>query len=118
MTAALQDAISKEEWVVVTGWRPHWMFGRWNLKFLEQDEAQVWSTGNIHIMARLGLKEDKPELAEFLGNMFFTDEQLAELMLKVRESDEDIEDVVRQWMNENEELIESWIPQTEATPAE
>lgn len=118
MTAALQDAISKEEWVMVTGWRPHWMFGRWDLKFLEQDEAQIWSPGNIHIMGRLGLKEDKPELAEFLGNMFFTDEQLADLMLKVRESDEDIEVVVRQWMNENEELIESWIPQTEATPAE
>lgn len=118
MTAALQDAISKEEWVMVTGWRPHWMFGRWDLKFLEQDEAQIWSPGNIHIMGRLGLKEDKPELAEFLGNMFFTDEQLADLMLKVRESDEDIEVVVRQWINENEELIESWIPQTEATPAE
>lgn len=118
MTAALQDAISKEEWVMVTGWRPHWMFGRWDLKFLEQDEAQIWSPGNIHIMGRLGLKDDKPELAEFLGNMFFTDEQLADLMLKVRESDEDIEVVVRQWMNENEELIESWIPQTEATPAE
>ncbi len=119
MAAALNDAIDKEEWIIVTGWQPHWKFGRWNLKFLQQDEdKKLWKKGNIHIMGRLGLEEDKPELAQFLKNMFFTDEQLGDLMLKVRESDEDIEDVVRLWMAENEELIESWIPQTEAMPGD
>ena len=26
MTALLKKAIDKKEWIVVTGWTPHWMF--------------------------------------------------------------------------------------------
>lgn len=111
MTAALQDAINNNEWIVVTGWRPHWKFGRWDLKFLQQDEDKVmWKPGNIHIMGRLNLEEDKPELAQFLKNIQFTDAQLGDLMLKVKESDADVADVARQWMNDNMDVVNSWIP--------
>ena len=41
MTAALQDAIKNKEWIIVTGWSPHWMFGRWDLKYLQQDEDKT-----------------------------------------------------------------------------
>lgn len=111
MTAALKDAIKKKKWIVVTGWSPHWMFSRWDLKYLEQDQDKtVWKSGKIHIMGRKGLKADKPELASFLSNMKFTDAQLADLMLKVEESSDDVEAVARQWMQDNTELIQSWIP--------
>ena len=111
MTAALKDAVASKEWIVVTGWRPHWMFGRWDLKFLQQDEDKtVWSAGNIHIMGRKNLAADKPELTMFLKNLFFTDAQLADLMLKVEESDEDVEAVARQWMNDNPDVVNAWIP--------
>lgn len=112
MTAALSSAIDNEEWIVVTGWQPHWKFGRWDLKFLEQDEdKQLWETGNIHIMGRQNLEEDKPELAEFLSNMYFTEDELADLMVQVNESDDDVADVTQQWMEENEDLINEWIPE-------
>ncbi len=111
MTAALSRAISNEEWIVVTGWDPHWKFASWDLKFLQQDEDKmIWETGNIHMMGRADLEEDKPELAQFLRNMFFTEEQLADLMLAVEESDRDVADVTRDWMYENEDLVDSWIP--------
>lgn len=109
MTAALKDAVENEEPIVVTGWRPHTMFGRWDLRFLEQDQEEVWGKGNIHIMGRKDLKEDKPELAEFLDNFFFTDAQLADLMLAVAEGD-DAEEAAREWMNDNMDIVEKWIP--------
>ena len=28
MAASLKDAIKRGKWIVVTGWRPYWMFGR------------------------------------------------------------------------------------------
>jgi len=112
MTAALSSAIENEEWIVVTGWQPHWKFGRWDLKFLKQDENKtLWETGNIHIMGRKNIEEDKPVLAQFLKNMFFNEEQLADLMVKVNESDQDVATVTKQWMNEHEELVNSWIPE-------
>jgi len=112
MTAALQEAIEKEEWIAVTGWKPHWKFGRWDLKFLQQDEdKKVWGMGNIHIMGRKTLEQDKPELAQFLKNLSFTDAQLGDLMLKVKNSDEDVSVVARQWMNDNPDVVNAWIPQ-------
>jgi len=112
MTAALSSAIENEEWIVVTGWQPHWKFGRWDLKFLKQDENKtLWETGNIHIMGRKKIEEDKPVPAQFLKNMFFNEEQLADLMVKVNESDQDVATVTKQWMNEHEELVNSWIPE-------
>lgn len=112
MTAALQDAITNNEWIVVTGWRPHWMFGRWDLKFLQQDEdKKVWTQGNIHIMGRENIEQDKPELAQFLKNMYFTDAQLGDLMLQVEQSDADVSEVARQWMNDNPDVINAWLPQ-------
>lgn len=113
MTAALKESIDKQEWIVVTGWTPHWIFGRWDLKFLEQDQEEVWGTGNIHIFGRKNLKEEKPELAEFLSNMQFSQAQLADLMLKVRESDASITTVVRTWLQAHPDLIDSWIPEAD-----
>lgn len=115
MTASLSRAIDNEEWIVVTGWQPHWKFGTWDLKFLKQDaDKMLWESGNIHIMGRQNLEEEKPELAQFLSNMFFNNEQLADLMVAVEESDRDVSEVTLDWMNENEALIESWIPETES----
>ena len=110
MTAALKDAYENKESIVVTGWKPHWMFGEWDLKFLKQDKKVMWKKGNIHIMGRKKLREEKPKLAKFLSNMSFTDAQLSDLMLKVKKSDMSVEQVAKKWMNNNMDLINTWIP--------
>ncbi|HKL22876.1 MAG TPA: glycine betaine ABC transporter substrate-binding protein [Tichowtungia sp.] len=113
MTAALADAVKNKEWIVVTAWRPHWLFGRWDMKFLKQDEDKmIWKTGDIEIIGRSNLETDKPELAQFLKNMYLTDAELSDLMVKVNESDEDVTVVAEKWMQENEDVISDWIPQS------
>jgi len=109
MMAALQEAINKEDPIVVTGWTPHSMFGRWDLRFLEQDKDKVWGTGNIHIMGRKNIMTEKPELAQFLSNYFFTEAQLGDLIVTVNEASS-AEDGARQWMNDNMDIVEKWIP--------
>ena len=66
MTASLADAVDNQRPVVVTGWRPHWKFSRWDLKILEQSSEVFGSAENIHAVARMGLSEDKPEVYSFL----------------------------------------------------
>lgn len=111
MTASLKEAINNNEWIVVTAWKPHWMFGRWDLKFLEQDpDKMMWDKGDIEIIGRISLEEEKPELTQFLKNMYFEDAELADLMLKIEESDEDVETAAREWMTNNEDVVADWIP--------
>ena len=110
MMAALKQAIARKEWIVVTGWKPHSMFGYWDLAFLEQDKDKVWGVGNIHIMGRKTLREDKPELAKFLEKMQLTNSELGSLMVAINESKKDTLDAARDWMNENEAVIAKWLP--------
>ncbi|MDX9801919.1 MAG: glycine betaine ABC transporter substrate-binding protein [Spirochaetia bacterium] len=109
MMAALKDAYKNQEWIVVTAWKPHSMFGYFELKFLEQDGENVWGKGNIHITGRKNLKKDKPELAAFLSDMMLTNSEIGSLMVAIRESDKSEEDAARQWMNNNKEVVSAWI---------
>lgn len=111
MTAALQAAIEDEEWVVVTGWSPHWKFAEWDLKYLEDPEGVYGDSEVIKTVARVDLDEDMPEVAEFLTNFFMTDQQLGTLMGMIAESNEDPDVVARQWMNDNEDVVNSWLPE-------
>jgi len=110
MTAALGAAIDENESIVVTGWAPHWMFARWDLKILEDPKLIFGDAENIHTMARKGLSTDMPEVAEFLTNFTVNDQQLGSLMGAIADSDEDPDAVARTWMAENEELVNSWLP--------
>jgi glycine betaine/proline transport system substrate-binding protein len=110
MAAALQKAIDKNEWVVVTGWAPHWKFARWNLKFLEDPKGIYGEAENIHTIASKDIEHNKPEVAQFLKNFKFDDQQLGDLMGAIAESDKNPEAVAREWMNNNEELVNSWLP--------
>ena len=110
MMAALKQAMAKKEWIVVTGWKPHSMFGYWDLAFLEQDKDKVWGVGNIHIMGRKNLREDKPELAKFLEKMQLNNSELGSLMVAINESKKDTLDAARDWMKENEAVVAKWLP--------
>lgn len=111
MTAAVSAAVDRKQPILFPAWKPHWMFARWDLKILEQDDDKaVWERGNIEIVGRADIAEDKPELAAFLSNMFLTDPEIADLMLRIEESDDSVEEVAREWMMKNPEVVEDWIP--------
>lgn len=110
MTAALSSAVEDEEPIVVTGWTPHWKFARWDLKFLEDPEGVFGEAENVHTITRKGFSEDMPEAAEFFKNFYMDSQQLGDLMGAISDSDEDPDVVAKAWMEENEDLIQSWIP--------
>ncbi len=110
MTSALKAAVEKNRYIVVTGWKPHWKFGVWDLKILEQDGAKAWSKGDIHLTTRASLKEDKPELAQFLSNMHYTDEEMGSLLVAYKNGD-DTYQMAKEWVAANPDVWKDWIPE-------
>ncbi|HSP78051.1 MAG TPA: glycine betaine ABC transporter substrate-binding protein, partial [Myxococcaceae bacterium] len=110
MTATLKDAIGKKRPVVVTGWKPHWKFARWELKFLDDPKGIYGGAETIHTIARKGLEQDKPEVAKFLRNFKLDDQQLGSLMGAVAESQDEPATAVREWMKQHQALVDGWIP--------
>lgn len=85
MTATLAKAIKKEEPIVITGWTPHWMFSKYDLKYLEDPKKSYGEAEEIHTIARLGLKEDQPEAYQFLSNFQWTEEEMGEVMTSIQD---------------------------------
>jgi ABC-type proline/glycine betaine transport systems, periplasmic components len=110
MLAVLKKAIDKKEAVVITGWSPHWKFARWDLKFLEDPKGTFGAAENIHTIARKGFEKDMPEVAGFFKNFKMDETQLAGLMGDIQNSDKEPLEVAKEWMDKNEELVNSWIP--------
>lgn len=110
MIAALKSAIDKKESVVVTGWSPHWMYAKWNLKNLEDPKKVLGEEETINTLVRTGLKEDMPEVYELLDNFHWTINDIGNAMLIANEEGIDSKAAAHKWVAENEELVNSWLP--------
>lgn len=109
MTAALASAIQNEEDIVVTSWTPHWMFARFDVKYLEDPENVYGGAEQIHTVVRSGLKEDMPEAYAILDAFEWTPEQMGEVMLMNQEDGSDPYENAKQWVEDNQDVVEQWL---------
>lgn len=109
MTAMLKKAEDKEALIVVTGWQPHWKFATWDLKFLDDPKGSFGDSEDIYTLSRVGFEEDMPEVTQFFKNFKLDSQQLGSLMGDIQSSDKDPLEVATEWMNTNEDLVNSWI---------
>ena len=107
MTAVLDKSIREKDWVVVTGWTPHWMFARYQLRFLEDPKAVFGGREGIHALTRMGLDQDHPKVVNLLSRFRLRDEELAALLLEAQESSP--EEAVRNYLNGNKNRVNYWI---------
>lgn len=107
MTAALKRAIDRGEWIVVTGWTPHWMFGSFDLRFLEDTKGTLGEAEHIDAVVREGFKEDHPEIAAFLTNMHIPLDDLQAAMSEAQDSS--YEEAIDDYIANNQERIQGWV---------
>lgn len=109
MTAALGDAIKHKRWVVVTGWTPHWMFGRWQLKYLDDPKGIYGGTEEIDCVVRKGLKKDMPKVYAFFKNFKLTPAELQTIMEWNTARGADPYKSALRWMKQNPDKVASWL---------
>ena len=107
MTALLKKAIDKKEWIVVTGWTPHWMFDRFRLRVLEDSRNVYGEAEQIHSIARKGFSKEHPFAAALLGNIHLSDTEINSLMRAIEETSGTETRAIRQWMDGHRDLIDS-----------
>lgn len=115
MTATLADAIANEEWVIVTGWTPHWKFAKWDLKYLEDPKNVFGGDEQIHTLVRSGLDADMPDVYALLDNFNWTPDDMAALMVLNSEEGADEYANAVAWIEENADKVAEWIPEETAT---
>ncbi|MBP3191439.1 glycine betaine ABC transporter substrate-binding protein [Natronogracilivirga saccharolytica] len=108
MTAALDRAIQREEWIVVTGWTPHWKFAAHDLKYLEDPLNVFGDAEHIATLVTPDLEERLPDVYAFLDNFYWTPEEMGEVMVYIEEGMEPY-DAARQWISENQDRVQEWL---------
>lgn len=114
MAASLKKAIGNKEWIVVTGWTPHWMFDRFELKILQDPQEIYGDAETIHTVAWKGFSKKDPFATSLLNNIHLTDQEISSLMRTIEETNETEEEAVKQWIKAHRMLVEKWIPQKKA----
>jgi len=108
MTTRLEQAIEQEEDIVITGWKPHWMFSRFDIKELEDPKKTMGEAESIVTFARQGLDDDMPEAYQILDNFEWDVEDVETVMLDMEEG-KDPEDAARNWIDENQDKVDNWV---------
>lgn len=107
MTAALKRAVDRDEWIVVTGWSPHWMFGAYDLRYLDDPQGVLGSYERVMAMARKGFYQDDIEAASFLSRMQIPLDDLQASMYDAQESS--YEEAVDKYIENNTKRIDYWV---------
>lgn len=109
MTRALTAAIRRQEPIVVTGWVPHWMFGRWALRMLDDPQGIYGQVGAIHTMVRPGLAVERPKVYRLLDNFHWTPRDMEQLMLWI-ELDQGLDPYGKavRWLEAHPDVVDAW----------
>ncbi|WP_292392310.1 glycine betaine ABC transporter substrate-binding protein [Methanoculleus sp. UBA303] len=108
MTAELSSAINDEKWIAVTGWSPHWKFGRYDLKFLEDPKGAYGGAEDIVTLTRSDLKTDDPEAYGILTRFEWTGEDIASVMTDIAGGMPE-EEAAKAWIDANPETVKVWL---------
>lgn len=108
MMAALEKAYKDKKPIIITGWTPHWMFSKYDLKYLEDPKKVYGEDEKIHTIVRLGLKEDEPTAYTFLDRFHWTPADMEEVMNATQEGAE-AEQAAGDWVEKNMDKVNEWI---------
>lgn len=111
MTAALDRAISREEPIVVTSWRPHWMWAAYDLKYLDDPQGVFGDAESIHTVLNADWAENgaPQDVRDFLDAFYWTGEQMGAVMLMITQDGMEPMEAARAWIADNRDVVEGWL---------
>lgn len=109
MTAALGNAIRLHKPIVVTGWNPHWMWARWDLKYLNDPKGVYGKPENIDTLTRKGLKSDHPKAYNILDNFQWQAADMREVMKADQKPGADRKADAKAWVKAHPKKVDVWL---------
>lgn len=107
MAKNLGKAIADKEWIVVTAWNPHWIFGEYELRYLEEPKGIMEGSESVHAVVRKGFEQDQPEIAGFLNRMEFSMAEIETLMAESRKVGH--RQAIIDYVNNNMDKVRYWV---------
>jgi|SRR5699024_8705933 len=107
MLAQIETTIDNEEPIVFNAWRPHPMFVRFDIKFLE-DPQDTWKLDDIEIGATPEFAEESPTANTLYSNMNLSIDMVEKWLVSMDEN-KDPRELAETWVEENQETVDDWL---------
>ncbi|MGT2716060.1 ABC transporter permease/substrate binding protein [Streptococcus respiraculi] len=107
MTTELERAIKNKEEIVLTGWSPHWMFSKYDLKYLEDPKGSMGQEEEIHTLTRKDLDKDLTEAVAVLDRFTWSQEDMESVMLDINQG-MDAKKAAQKWVKDHTEQVRDW----------
>lgn len=108
MVAELQKAYNSQEPIIITGWSPHWMFTKFDLKYLDDPKGSFGGAESIHTIVRKGLEQDAPGAYKILDQFSWEPSDMEAVMVNITEGMDPTE-AAEKWIEANPDKVSEWI---------
>lgn len=107
MLTTVDRAYRSEDWFVATSWSPHWMFGKYELRYLDDPKKALGEAEHVDVLARKGFKEENPEVAGFMSRMKLPIADLEAAMFTAQETS--YEEAVAKYITDHPDQVKAWV---------
>jgi glycine betaine/proline transport system substrate-binding protein len=109
MLTELTAAQKSGENIAVTLWEPHWAYGSFDLKNLEDPEGTLGVAESLHAYGKKDFTTDFPQVTEWLAGYTMDLEKLQSLeaAMFVDYDGQDYAPIVAKWIEDNQEYVDS-----------
>ncbi|WP_217585798.1 glycine betaine ABC transporter substrate-binding protein [Lentibacillus saliphilus] len=107
MLSQVEQATKNEEPIAFNAWRPHPMFVRYDIKFLE-DPRQSWKLDDVEIGVTPELKDDAPTAYTLFSNMSLSLDMVEKWLISIDEGSTP-EELAAEWVEDNQDTVDQWL---------
>ncbi|MND42773.1 Glycine betaine-binding protein OpuAC precursor [compost metagenome] len=107
MLTTVDRAMRGEKWFVATSWSPHWMFGKYKLRYIDDPKKSLGEAEHVDILASKDFKTENPKAAEFLSRMKVPLDDLEAAMFNAQETSYD--EAVAKYIQDHPDQIKAWV---------
>jgi glycine betaine/proline transport system substrate-binding protein len=107
MTAELARAEAAKKPIIVTGWKPHWMFAKYKLKFLEDPKRVFGDAEHVDSVVNPGLEKKAPTVVAFLKKFQWKPGEIDGVMLAATNGEKPAA-AADAWIAAHGDRVNSW----------
>ncbi|WP_250500142.1 glycine betaine ABC transporter substrate-binding protein [Caballeronia sp. GAWG1-5s-s] len=108
MTAELARSEAAKKPIIVTGWKPHWMFAKYKLKFLEDPKKVFGEAEHVDNVVNPELEKKAPPVVAFLKKFQWKPGEIDSVMLATQNGEKPAA-AADAWISAHGDRVDSWV---------
>ncbi len=108
MTAELARSEASKKPIIVTGWKPHWMFAKYKLKFLEDPKKVFGESEHVDNIINPELEKKAPTVVSFLKKFQWKPGEIDSVMLATQNGAKPTA-AADEWISAHGDRVDSWV---------